>query len=372
MINIFMIDNGEILGDLQDNISATLTREHYLLNNLRTFSDVNLISIPYKQLPRTNFVYIIYNNIIKSVVALNSILILMKKKPLVFFTYPMSLTTIQNRVLFRFCKYFNLKIILDVQDTIEQIVAIGSGRSELNNEIEKYCLKEAELLLIPNNIMWENIKKKYDLSVKNIVIVSHGFEHLFIEKYPDPYKSVKNRFNICYIGGITKNRGIDTLVQSCVELREKYPCIKLYLIGVYGEGVSKNLKDIIETSDFIILKQVPRKEIVDSFQDIDTFIMPYNPNVNYLNMISPTKIYEYIGCGKPIICTKCESLIQIGKDDSILYVDYDVEDFKRKIEFLIKNPQIREDMSKKLIEIRSEYLWDKRAVDLHNAVKSLK
>ena len=63
---------------------------------------------------------------------------------------------------------------------------------------------------------------------------------------------------------------------------------KLYLIGVYGEGVSKNLKDIIETSDFIILKQVPRKEIVDSFQDIDTFIMPYNPNVNYLNMISPT------------------------------------------------------------------------------------
>ena len=45
-----MIDNGEILGDLQDNISATFTREHYLLNNLRLFSDVNLISIPYKQL----------------------------------------------------------------------------------------------------------------------------------------------------------------------------------------------------------------------------------------------------------------------------------------------------------------------------------
>ena len=131
MIHIFMIDNGEILGDLQDNISATLTREHYLLNNLKAYDDVDLISIPYKQLPRTNFVNVIYNNIIKSVVALNSMFILLKKKPLVFFTYPSSLTTIQNRILFRFCKYLNLKIILDVQDTIEQSEAIGNGISKL-------------------------------------------------------------------------------------------------------------------------------------------------------------------------------------------------------------------------------------------------
>ena len=372
MINIFMIDNGEILGDLHDNISATLTREHYLLNNLRTFRDVNLISITYKQLPRTNFVHIVYNNIIKSIVALNSVLILLKKKPLVFFTYPASLKTIQNRVLFRFCKYLNLKTILDVQDTIEQNEAIGSGRSELNSNIEKYCLEHSKLLLVLNEEMWQYIKNQYNLPAKNIVISPNGFEMSFIEEYPDPYKSIKNRFNICYIGGITKNRGIDVLVQACKELHEKYPHLKLYIIGIYGEGISKELKDIIETSDFIVRQDVPRKEIRKIFRDIDTCVMPYNPTEGYLNRSSPTKLYEYIGCGKPIICTKCESLIDIGKDGSILYVDYAVEDFKRKIEFLIINPQIRENMSKKLIEIRSEYLWDKRAGDLHDALKSLK
>ena len=372
MIHIFMIDNGEILGDLQDNISATLTREHYLLNNLKAYADVDLISIPYKQLPRTNFVNVIYNNIIKSVVALNSMFILLKKKPLVFFTYPSSLTTIQNRILFRFCKYLNLKIILDVQDTIEQSEAIGNGRSKLNNKIEKYCLKHAKLLLILNEKMWQYIKNQYDLPSKNILISPNGFEKRFIEEYPAPYKSINNRFNICYIGGITKNRGIDILVQACIELHEKYPYMKLDLIGFYGEGISKDLKEVIETSDFIFRKGVPRKEIIKMFQDVDTFVMPYNPNEGYLNRSSPTKLYEYIGCGKPIICTKCESLIEIGKDDSILYVDYDIEDFKRKIEFLIKNPQIREEMSKKLINIRPEYLWDKRSSDLHEAVKSLK
>ncbi len=372
MIHIFMIDNGEILGDLQDNISATLTREHYLLSNLKAYDDVELISIPYKQLPRTNAGYVIYNNIIKSSVALNSMFILLKKKSLVFFTYPSSLTTIQNKILFKFCKYLNLKIILDVQDTIEQTKAIGDGRAKLNNKIEKYCLEHAKLLLMLNKEMWHYIKNQYNLPSKNIVIIPNGFEKSFIEEYPDPYKSVQNRFNICYIGGITKNRGIDILIQACTELQEKYPYLKLYIIGFYGEGISKELKDTIETSYFIVRKEVPRKEIRKVFQDIDACIMPYNPNEGYLNRSSPTKLYEYIGCGKPIICTKCESLIDIGKDGSILYVDYNVEDFKRKIEFLIKNPQIREDMSKKLVNIRSEYLWDKRAADLHEAIKVLK
>lgn len=366
-----MIDNGEILGDLQNNISPSFTREHYLLNGLRVFSDINLISIPYKQFPRTNFVYRAYNNIIKSIVVLKSILILLKGNPLVFFTYPTSLTTIQNQFLFRFCKLLSFRIILDVQDTNAQIEAIGNGRSVLSNKLEKYCLKHSKLLLTLNKEMWSHIKNQYNLSSKNIVISPNGFEKSFIEEYPDQYKSIKNRFNICYTGGITKNRGIDILVQACTELQEKYSYLKLDIIGFYGEGVSKELKYTIETSDFIVRKEVPRKEIRKIFQDIDLCIMPYNPNEGYLNRSSPTKLYEYIGCGKPIICTKCDSLIEIGKNDSILYVDYDVEDFKRKIEFLINNPEIRESMSKKLIEIRSEYLWDKRATDLHDAIKLL-
>ena len=371
MINIFMIDNGEILGDLQNNISASLTREHYLLNGLRMFSDVNLSSIPYKQLPRTNFVNITYNNIIKSIVALSSTFILWKRKPLVFFNYPSSVTTIQNRVLFRLCKYFNLKIIMDVQDTIEQAEAIGSGKSALNHKLEKYCLENAKLLLMLNKEMWSYVKNQYNLPSKNIVFSPNGFEKSFIEDYPDPYKSIKDRFNICYVGGITKNRGIDILVQASTELQKKYPYLKLYIIGPYGEGISEELKETIETSDLIVRKEVPRKEIRKIFQDMDTCIMPYNPNVGYLNRSSPTKLYEYIGCGKPIICTKCESLTDIGEDDSILYVDYNVEDFKRKIEFLIKNPQIREEMSKKLIKIRYKYSWDGIVLDIYNAIKSL-
>ncbi len=78
------------------------------------------------------------------------------------------------------------------------------------------------------------------------------------------------------------------------------------------------------------MKEIPRKDIPPSFADIDLFVMPYNPHEIYLSSITPTKFFEYIGTGKPILCTKCESIRDIGSDGSIMYVDYEFEDFKSK------------------------------------------
>ena len=49
-----------------------------------------------------------------------------------------------------------------------------------------------------------------------------------------------------------------------------------------------------------------------------------------MNFSSPTKLFEYIGTAKPILCTKCESLLEIGKDGGIIYVNYDATRFRKK------------------------------------------
>ncbi|WP_135606411.1 glycosyltransferase [Methanococcoides sp. NM1] len=372
MKNVFVITNGNVLNNLDDNKSATFTRIHYLLNELNEFQDINVSSIQFKQLPRTSSTNIIFNNIVKSIVALKSTVFLIINRPIVFFAYPHSLNTIQNRILFNASKLLNLKIIMDVHDTIEQVNVLGNGKSKLNSKIEKDCIVKSSLLLILNKSMWNSIRNLYNINEeKKVIFIPNAFEKSFLELYPNSYKCVENRLNICYMGGLTKNRGIDILVQACIELHEKYSCLKLFLFGSYGVGISEELKYIIESSDFIIRKEIPRKDIAKSLQTMDLFVMPYNPDIKYMNESSPTKFYEYIGCAKPIICTKCESLTNVGKNNSILYVDYNVEDFKRMMEFLIQNPRIREEMSKKMTEIRLDHTWKGRANDLHNAIIAL-
>ena len=199
----------------------------------------------------------------------------------------------------------------------------------------------------------------------------NAYEETFCEVYPNRYNSIQNRFNICYLGGLTKNRGIEILVKACEELHKKYPYLKLYLFGSYGESITSKLKDSIEKSDFIVRKQIPRKDLPEALDDVDLFVMPYDPRESYMNFSSPTKLFEYIGTAKPILCTKCESLLEIGKDGGIIYVNYDALDLEKKAEMLILNPEIREKLSEELIKIRPHHTWKERAKTVHEALKSL-
>jgi glycosyltransferase involved in cell wall biosynthesis len=192
-----------------------------------------------------------------------------------------------------------------------------------------------------------------------------------MELYPERYKSIENRFNICYLGGLTKNRGIEILFKACQKLHKRYPYLKLYLFGSYGESISLELKKAIEDSDFTIRKQIARKDLPETLKDVDLFVMPYDPKESYMNYSSPTKLFEYIGTAKPILCTKCESILDIGKEGGIIYIDYDALDLETKTEMLILNPEIREKLSEDLIRIRHNHTWTERAKTVHEALKHL-
>jgi glycosyltransferase involved in cell wall biosynthesis len=372
-VNLFAVVNGYILADLGENVSATYTRIHYLLRELRDFPEIKIDSICFEQLNRKDFISVIYNNIIKNIVAIRTAWRLITKRPLVYFAYPHSLTTVQNRAIFRLCKMINLELILDIHDTIEQANAVGTGKSTLNEAYEGYCFRESTLLLPSmDGALWRRLKEFYEIKDdKRIIYVPNAFEEEFIAYYPEPYKSQGDRFNVCYIGGITKNRGVEILVQACSELEKRYPHLRLLLFGTYGEAMPGETKHIISKSDFIIMKEIPRKDIPRSFGEIDLFVMPYNPHEIYMSSITPTKFFEYMGTGKPILCTKCESLEDIGSDGSIMYVDYELEDFKSKIETLIKSPELREEMSKKLLKLRKEHTWKERAKCFHDEIVRL-
>ena len=371
MIKLFAVVNEEILDDLDANISATYTRIHYLLNGLRNFPDVKINSVRFRQMPSRNLMSVLYNNIIKTSVAIRTAMALMTGNPAVYFAYPHSLTTVQNRALFHLCDWLKLEIILDIHDTIEQVQTIGSGKSTLSRDQESDYFNKATLILALNKPMWSYIRSKYSINNKKVIFVPNAYEEMFLELYPNAYESKQNRFNVCYLGGLTKNRGIEILVKACEELHNKYSYIKLYLYGSYGEGIAPELMDFIETSDFIVRKQIPRKDLPEALDEIDLFVMPYDPKESYMNFSSPTKLFEYIGTAKPILCTKCESLLEIGKDGGIIYVDYEAYDLEEKAEMLIMNPEIREKLSEELIKIRLHHTWKERAKTVHEALKLL-
>ena len=370
MIQIFAVLNGAVLKD-DENWSPTYTRIRFLLGELARYEDLGVHTISFELLPGQDLLERLYNNAIKTAVALRSGYRLLNGRPLAFFAYPHSLTTFQNRLLFRLCTACRIPTVVDIHDTREQATAVGNGQFGVPQGTEDYCLTRATLLIALNPGMWRHIQQTYHLDRTPAVLVPNGVEEEFFTQYSAPYSSVEGRFNICYIGALTKNRGIDLLVSSCDILRERYPWIRLHLIGPYGPGILDDLKETIETSNFIVRTELPRSAIPAALAPMDLLVLPYNPEEPYLNRASPTKLFEYIGAAKPILCTKCESVTDIDDGGGFTYVDYSVPAMAEAIEHLIAHPEAREEMARALCRIRESHTWKERASRIYYGIRSL-
>ena len=146
-----------------------------------------------------------------------------KIRPLAFFAYPHSLTTFQNRLLFRLCVICRIPTVIDIHDTREQAVAVGNGHFGVRQAMEEYCFSRATLRIALNPAMWKRIRQVNRLDDVPVLFVPNGVEEDFFTQHQAPYSPVEGQFNVCYIGALTKNRGIDVLVRSCSILRERYP-----------------------------------------------------------------------------------------------------------------------------------------------------
>jgi len=370
LIRIFAVLNGTVLND-DGNWSPTYTRIRFLLSELGRYEGVRIDSISSRYLPGQDLPGRLYNNAVKTVVAFRSAYRLMRGRPLAFFAYPHSLTTFQNRLLFRLCVACRIPIVVDIHDTREQATAVGNGHFAVRREMEGYCLIQAALLIALNPLMWEQIRQTHPLDGKAVVFAPNGVEEGFFTQHSAPYSPVEGRFNVCYIGALTKNRGIDLLVRSCGILRERYPWIRLHLIGPYGPGIPDDLKGEIEASSFIERAELPRSAIPAALGPMDLLVLPYNPQEPYLNLASPTKLFEYIGAAKPILCTKCESVTDIDDGGGFMYVDYSVPAMAEAIEYLIAHPEAREEMARALCHIRESHTWAERAGRVYRGIVSL-
>jgi glycosyltransferase involved in cell wall biosynthesis len=372
MIRIFAAVNGRILTGAQNHSSPTYTRIRYLLSELAENSDIVLDAIAYDLLPKGNLISRVYNNFIKSGVVIRTAFRVMRNKPFVFFVYPHTFTMVQYRALFMLCTLLGVQTIVDIHDTRKQASATGDGRKGLSKTIEGYCFRHATIIIALNRLMWEEIKTDYQIKSNHpVIFVPNGFEDDFLSLYPKPSPAREGIFNVCYLGALTRNRGIDILVDACTALHAKYPFLKLYLIGPYGPGIPDDARAAIQQNDYIVRTEVSRDRVPEVLADMDLLVMPYNPQEPYLNFASPTKLYEYIATTKPIICTKCESLMDTGGEGGIMYIDYSSSELARGIEYLILHPDVRERMSHALYTIRKDHTWAERASRIYRGITSL-
>jgi glycosyltransferase involved in cell wall biosynthesis len=147
---------------------------------------------------------------------------------------------------------------------------------------------------------------------------------------------------ICYVGGITKIRGIVELVDVLAHLDD----VKLNLAGSYSpESLRDELKLKQGWEKVNEFGQVNREQIISILNTSKIGIVTLHPQENYVDSL-PIKMFEYMYSGLPVIASNFPLWERIISENQCgVCVDpFDIKGIADQVNYLLSNPELSKKM----------------------------
>ena len=233
---------------------------------------------------------------------------------------------------------------------------------------ENYVCKRIDAVIFPclkNGIHPFQGKCKRVITLNNVPMLGELYDHYDpkIEKYPN---------SICYIGGLTENRGITEVIKAAYLSNTI-----AYIAGIFSPVEYQiKIESMPESSSMRYLGNLDRKQVLELLQRCKIGLATLH-NVGQYNQFDnlATKCYEYMALGIPVILTKAKYNEKINEIYKIgLCVDAENEhEIADAIRYLLDH----EEEAKKMGEngrkaIREVFNWEKEKDSLLNLYINLR
>lgn len=174
------------------------------------------------------------------------------------------------------------------------------------------------------------------------------------------------RFDLIYIGGLTRDRGIFKILKCASLLKAEFPRIKILIMGKFHDpGIESLFNDSVNTYNLnaIIYYQewIPAEKIGLLLKRSRFGLWLFNPKVKRMSLATPLKVLEYLAAGLPVISIKTplmKSLIEHNKLGVLC--SYRSRDIAASIAQMLRTPSEEyKAMSKRCIDIsESRFNWE--------------
>lgn len=140
-------------------------------------------------------------------------------------------------------------------------------------------------------------------------------------------------------------------------LKKKYGNIRLKILGggQYMHRVKEIISMIYSNDEIEILNPVPPDDVPKFLSSVDVGVVPLiQKNDRWINSKSPTKLFEFMACGMPVVASRCGEnryVINDGKDG---FLASGKDEFIKKMEILITDNRLRKEMGENAVRTISE------------------
>jgi len=246
-------------------------------------------------------------------------------------------------------KLLGARVILDLHDPMPELMVTIFGLTEhsfsvrLLKFIEKCSIRFADQILTVNQACKEIFSARSCPPEKIQVLMNVPDEKIF--QYQDcldyPDRDPARPFVVMFHGSIVERNGLDIAVEAMRLLRKNIPNAELWIYGTATPFLKKvmdpaSLNGLGNAVRYLGAKSQP--EIVAAIRACHVGVIP-NRNNAFTGINTPTRIFEYLSQGKPVISPRSKGITDYFGPEDMLYFELgDAADLARELEAVCRDP----------------------------------
>lgn len=211
----------------------------------------------------------------------------------------------------------------------------------------------------------KNVLVKNGIANSKIEVIPHG-EYSFYRRWQKP-EIQRRPHSVLFFGRVLDYKGLDTLLQSIIELQRQNIPVVLILAGAGNLSKYQKYLRLIQHK-FIDNRSIPDEEVFSYFQMSTIIALPYRE-------ASQSGIAAIaMPAGVPIVATNVGALPEVLEDgvNSLLIAPNSVAELTNALEKLLTNPTLRRKLTDGAQQtVRARLLWPDIAAQYHQQYQSL-
>lgn len=296
--------------------------------------------------------------------ALPKALLLMKKKPDVFFTpthYGPRFSPCPTVVSIMDLAFMHFPQLFKKRDLYQLKSWTG------------YSVKKASKVITISKSAKDDIINEYNLPSSKVEVVYPGIKdqntknrQISMDELEKKYK-VKGKY-ILFVGTLQPRKNIVKLVEAFKQVSEKNKEIQLVIIGRKGwlfEEILESPKKFGVQDKVLFLDNVTDEDLPSFYRNAQCFVLPSL----YEGFGLP--IVEAMQYGCPVITSNISSLPEAGGDAALYFDPNNVGEIARRISEVINDKLLRDKMVKEGYEQIKKFSWEKSAREVLSVLEEV-
>jgi glycosyltransferase involved in cell wall biosynthesis len=263
-------------------------------------------------------------------------------------------------------KLTGAKIILDLHDPMpELMMTIFGGRESsfgiwLLKRLECTSIWFSDAVITVNEACRKLFSNRSRSPGKVNVVMNAPDQKIFSFVDATQVRKSDRRFAMMYHGSLVERHGLDLAVHALAQIRSHIPAAELWIFG----HQTPFLQRVLASGEANMLAGAVRyfgpkklEDIAAAIRQADVGIIPNRRSV-FTEINTPTRIFEYLSQGKPVIAPRSDGILDyFGPDDLVYFELGDAEDLARQMEYVYCNPEIVTERVRRGQRVYMKHCW---------------